>query len=201
MSVRSNNTGQLITGYAAVYNLPSDDLGDCREIIMPGAFDNALQKRDLDCPILINHDPNLLLGRVPRTAHLTSDSYGLYFAVKLGRTTTSSNAYEEIARADMTGCSITMGGIYDQWAIEHGEWIRRIYSIENLYDVGPVTYPAYPDTTVGAFAADDLRAIQKMNESDRECLTIKTLPWRKSFQTPRVDARYRDAIDIILRVA
>ena len=52
-----------ITGLAAVFNSLSEDLGGWREIILPGAFTRALRERQ-DVVAIVNHDANLLLGRV-----------------------------------------------------------------------------------------------------------------------------------------
>lgn len=60
LRVRSDGAG--IKGYAAVFNERSEDLGGWREIIMPGAFKRAIREEQ-DVRALINHDPNLVLGR------------------------------------------------------------------------------------------------------------------------------------------
>ncbi len=38
----------------------------------------------------------------------------------------------------------------DEWHTEDGADMREIIEVKELFDVGPVTYPAYPDTTVAA---------------------------------------------------
>jgi len=195
-SIRSTETGQIISGYAAIYNLPSVDLGGFREIFMPGCFDEAIKTSDIR--ILINHDPNLILGRNRQTAVVWCDDFGLRFTVKLGRTTTSSDAYEAIRRRDLSGCSVTMIVENDSWRETGGEWTRRIHRVSELFDVGPGVYPAYLDTSVGAFEADDPFRMQRVYESETESLKQKA--GRRSYQTPKIDAGYRRACALIERL-
>jgi phage head maturation protease len=42
--------------------------------------------------------------------------------------------------------TVPSGG--DSWAIEDGRSVRTITRIDSLLDVGPVTFPAYPDADV-----------------------------------------------------
>jgi HK97 family phage prohead protease len=66
-----------ISGYSAVFDRLSEDLGGFREKIKPGAFKNALAGSDVRA--LFNHDSNYILGRESAgTLQLHEDSKGLY---------------------------------------------------------------------------------------------------------------------------
>ena len=66
--------GRTVSGYAALYNSESEDLGGFREVIAPGAFRSVLQKSP-DVILNFNHDANYILGRTSAgTLQLREDS-------------------------------------------------------------------------------------------------------------------------------
>ncbi len=145
-----------IEGYAAVYNRDSLDLGGFIERIRPGAFTNALSESDVRA--LVNHDSNLLLGRTASgTLHLTETKRGLKFSVDLADTQAARDAATNIKRGDMDGSSFAFSVEEDAWSIKDGKDFREIVEFKRIFDVGPVTYPAYPDTTVAARSLDAWR--------------------------------------------
>ena len=157
-----------ITGYAAKFNKWSLDLGGFREKIQKGAFDEAVEKSDVRA--LKNHDPNLLLGRTSSgTLRLTTNARGLGFEVDMPDTTTGRDTVTEIRRKDITGCSFSFTTAEDDWKyLEDGSVERTINKVEELFDVGPVTYPAYPDTTVAARSMEKVVAEHTAESSGAE---------------------------------
>lgn len=154
-----------ITGYAAKFNKWSLDLGGFTEKIKPGAFEEALERSDVRA--LKNHDPNLILGRTTSgTLQLSTNSVGLQFVIDPPNTGTGRDTIEEIRRKDITGCSFAFVTAEDDWKYnEDGTVQRTIVKVGELFDVGPVTYPAYPDTTV---AARSLDAFKEHVEREKE---------------------------------
>jgi len=147
-----------ITGYAAKFNKWSLDLGGFREKIQKGAFDEAVEKSDVRA--LKNHDPNLLLGRTSSgTLRLNTNARGLGFEIDPPDTSTGRDTVTEIRRKDITGCSFSFTTAEDDWKyLEDGRVERTIIKVDELFDVGPVTYPAYPDTTVAARSMEKVLA-------------------------------------------
>jgi len=153
--------GNYVFGYAALFNSMSEEFfGMWREVIDPGAFDNA----DIsDVRALFNHDNNLLLARTKSgTLDLEIDANGLKYEFEAPNTSYGKDLVELMRRGDVTqssfGFTIAKDGEY--WEERSGEMpIRHITRIEKLYDVSPVTYPAYPDTTV---AMRNLEMIQQL---------------------------------------
>jgi HK97 family phage prohead protease len=141
-----------IVGYAARFGVNSLDLGDFVERIDPSAFKIVTERRGRKKPLetraLFNHDPNHVLGRHPDTLKLFVDEKGLRYEVLPPES--RAEIVESIRRGDVRGSSfsfvIAEGG--ESWSNEEGRSVRTVTKIEALYDVGPVTYPAYPDSDV-----------------------------------------------------
>ena len=148
----------VLAGYAAVYDQETV-IGAFRERIEPGAFDQTL---GADVRALVNHDPNLILGRtLSGTLRLSSDAHGLRYEVDPPQTSYASDLLESVRRGDVTQSSFAFRVIADEWeqAGRSGELpLRRIQQVE-LFDVSPVTYPAYTQTSVSARASDMAQAL------------------------------------------
>ncbi len=139
----------VISGYAARFNSWSEDLGGFRERIKPGAFKKALMTSDVR--LLYNHDTNNLpLGRTPKTLRLTEDTKGLRFEGDLPDTQLARDLTIAIQRGDISGNSFSFtveeGG--DEWREKDGIKNRTIIEFEELFDIGPVVFPAYSSPKV-----------------------------------------------------
>lgn len=147
---------QVITGYASMFNKRSQDLGGFIEEILPGAFASSLENDDVRG--LINHQPELILGRNKSgTLRLFEDENGLKYEIDPPNTTYANDLLESLKRGDINQSSFAFEVIEDEWDVRGVLPIRYIRKVK-LYDVSPVTYPAYLDTTVG------VRALRKVNE-------------------------------------
>lgn len=157
-----------IEGYAAVFNEWSEDLGGFREKIRPGAFAKTLQEADVRA--LFNHDSNYVLGRNRAgTLELAEDTRGLHFRVTPPETTWAADLLQSVRRGDINQASFGFRTIRDEWkrATETGDIARRELIEVELYDVSPVTFPAYPATSVQARSLDMLMAqIETVDDPD-----------------------------------
>lgn len=147
-----------IEGYAAVFNSDSEDMGFV-ERIAPGAFKGALKRSDARA--LFNHDPNYVLGRQSSgTLTLKEDKTGLFMSVQPPDTQLIRDmVLSPIERGDITQQSFGFTIEADEWeGLETDKPIRTITKIRELWDVSAVTYPAYPDTTVGLRSLEAARA-------------------------------------------
>jgi HK97 family phage prohead protease len=141
-----------VTGYASVfYNGHADTeyrYDDVVERIMPTAFDMALQSSDVRG--LFNHDPNIPLGRKSAgTLLLVKDQRGLGYTILLPESPNGVNVREALRRGDVTGSSFGFrvskkGQTWTRNA--EGLYVREILSVDELFDVSPVTFPAYTGT-------------------------------------------------------
>lgn len=156
---RSAGDKPAIEGYAAMFNVPSEPLGGFfgggfTEIIKPGAFANCLASNpDVRC--LWNHDPNFILGRTKSgTLSLNEDDRGLHFRCQMPDTQLGRDLYTSIDRGDVDGCSFGFQVTKQTWTDEEMDdgttkSTRELLEID-LFDAGPVTFPAYPQTSVAA---------------------------------------------------
>ena len=160
--VRVDTTGDTptIRGYAAVFNTLSEDLGGFREQISTGAFADAMGSSDVRA--LINHDPNLVLGRnTSGTLKMREDITGLYAEITPPDTQAARDLVELMKRGDVSQMSFafTVGKEDQAWTRDgSGPWLRTIKRVNRLYDVSVVTYPAYPATSAAVRALEDVQA-------------------------------------------
>lgn len=157
-------TGTTIRGYAARFNSPSAPIGGrFVERIAPGAFDDVLGD---DVRALINHDPRLILGRsIAGTLRLSVDGQGLAYEVDLPDTAYARDLATSIGRGDISQSSFSFSLDLDGEAWSRGDdgmRVRTILKVRRLYDVSPVTYPAYPEATVGLRSLDRLEEAEKL---------------------------------------
>jgi len=140
----------LIEGYAALFNSRSEDLGGFIEIIVPGAFRNALKVSDTRA--LWNHNDDYVLGRIGAgTLTIEEDAKGLRIRNRPPNTTWARDHLETIRRRDVHQMSFAFrladnGAV---WTKSGNLLLRTIHDIAEVSDVSPVTYPAYPATSVG----------------------------------------------------
>jgi len=141
----ADSDDMVLEGYAAVFNSETD-LGHFREVIKPGAFDDVMTN---DVRALINHDPNLILGRTENgTLELSTDERGLKYRVKLGAQQYAKDFYESVKRGDISQSSFAFTIKDQSWNEERT--VRSVDKVRQLLDVSPVTYPAYAAATVQA---------------------------------------------------
>lgn len=181
-----------LTGYAAKFGKWSEDLGGFREKIAKGAFADVLRD-DVRC--LKNHDPNLILGRTTSgTLKIEENSVGLRFTADLPDTTTGRDTAEEVRRGDISGCSFSFRVLEDDWKyLEDGSIERTILRFKALYDVGPVTYPAYPDTSVAA------RSLEVFRKTHKTPAAVPPQPELTPERRREIERQYRKAGRIINR--
>ncbi len=155
---RSEDDGserEYIVGYAAKFGVLSLELeGSFIERIDPGAFgivaERRGRRRPLETRALWNHDANYPLARYPGTLSLKVDEVGLRYEFPVPDTTygrdIAANIRAAIVRGSSFSFTVPSGG--DAWSVEDGRSVRVINRIDSLLDVGPVTFPAYPDADV-----------------------------------------------------
>lgn len=179
--------GRVVTGYAAVFHREGDAgteyrLGtDIVERIAPTAFNRALQEKH-DARALFNHDPNMLLGRAGAgTLRLSVDARGLKYEIDVPDTTVGKDVAASISRGDLAGSSFSFsinGKSGQRFEKGKDHDVRHILDVD-LYDVGPVTFPAYEATSTGLRSGDCADAFEAHNA------------WKKGREAEAVAVRMR----------
>jgi HK97 family phage prohead protease len=162
-----NGDGMTFTGYAAVFNSPSEPLPFI-ERIAPGAFKRSLKARN-DIKLLWNHDTGSVLGSTRAgTLKLEEDNYGLRVTAMLPETTLGKDVRTLVQRGDVNamsfGFSVPANG--DSWNTEGTE--RTLRSVR-IHEVSIVAFPAYT-STAGTATVRSFDGVAKRAEVDADQL-------------------------------
>lgn len=141
------NQATHIIGLGSVFDSRSELMYGFKEIIKPGAFDDVLND---DVRGLFNHDPNYILGRTAAgTLSLSVNERGLVYDI----TAPGTQTIRDLVLAPMQRGDINQSSFAFRVARDGEDWyqddegviIREIHKFSRLFDVSPVTYPAYQD--------------------------------------------------------
>ncbi|MBX3014847.1 MAG: HK97 family phage prohead protease [Caldilineaceae bacterium] len=137
-----------LTGYAAVFDTLSVELWGFRERIAKGAFLATLGD---DVRALWNHDTNHVLGRTTNaTLRLAEDDIGLRVEIDPPSSPMADSFMASVERGDVNQMSFAFRTLEDTWDEDaEGQLIRTLTKVK-LYEVSPVTFPAYPATSISA---------------------------------------------------
>ena len=158
-----------LRGYAAVFGSLSEPIaGMFRERIVAGAFKRTL-KEDGDVFALWQHDSSMPLARKSKgTLRMSEDDRGLSVEIDLPDTSYGRDAAEAVRSGLVDkmsfGFSVPAGGarMLDERS-EDGYPIRELNDIE-LYEVSPVTFPAYPDTSLSARSIEAAKEVEQVRK-------------------------------------
>ena len=146
-----------VTGYAAVFDQMSHDLGGFREIIQPGAFADVLGASP-DVHLVIGHNMDLPLARTRNgTLELGEDIRGLKMWARIdSRLSYAKDLAVQLKSGlvDQMSFAFTIPEGGDTWTVDDaGSVTRTVNRIDGLYDVSVVAAGAYPQTDVQAVRA------------------------------------------------
>lgn len=150
-------------GHAAVYGQRALIAGLFVEQVEPGFFKPALRAKQ-DVRMLYNHNPDLLLARTKsKTLRLADDDIGLAVDADLPDTTSGRDLQVLLKRGDVDQMSFAWTTKEERWDVlpdddpdYPGMDIRYLRKIDTLYDVSPVTFPAYNTTDAQLRSATEL---------------------------------------------
>jgi HK97 family phage prohead protease len=142
LELRANSKGSVLTGYAAVFDSPSEPL-PWTEFVKRGAFTKTL-KDGADVRLLIDHEGIPLARTKSGTLSLIEDERGLFVEADLDPSNPdAARVISAMRRGDMNQMSFAFRTIKDAWAKDRST--RDLKEVQ-LYDVSIVTFPAYEET-------------------------------------------------------
>jgi HK97 family phage prohead protease len=202
--VRAEGDGMSFTGYASVFNSPSEDLGGFIEYVAPGAFKRSLQSRN-EVKLLWNHDAGEPLASLRGgTMQLVEDEIGLRVTAQLPNTTRGRDVAELLRTKVIDSMSFGFNVIKDSWSRD-GQ-TRTLESVR-LFEASIVSFPAYSSTTAQVRAvapsinADDLaEALLKLEsgeELDEASAELITEVVNKLKADPEVEEVIDNGLDLL----
>jgi len=165
--VRGSEEGRDIDGTAAVFNKRSQNLGWFVEVIDERAFDGCDMTDVIACR---NHDPDKVMARTTnKSLDLSVDKDGLHYRFAAPNTTVGNDTLEDIRTGLIDKSSFAFTVEKDSWeTLDDGTELRTILKIPKLYDVAPVTSPAYLQTGVQANSLEVAECSYKQWKDEQE---------------------------------
>lgn len=170
---------RILRGLPIVFNSRSSDLGGFVEIVAPEAVKRTLEEDDIRG--LFNHDSNMILGRTKAgTMSLRATREGVAMEIELPSSPAGETVAEAVRRGDISGGSFGFIAVKEEWedAGKRSDGqkdlpIRTLREVK-LYDVGPVVFPAYPETSMAMRSLEEWRKAHEAPapepESDAEAV-------------------------------
>ncbi len=192
---------EKIQGYAARFNKWGDGYW-FREKIAPGAFTQTLKDKD-DVRALFNHNPDFPLGRTGISGdgnlELREDKKGLWMELNPTDTSFARDLKTNIEAGVVSQQSFGFEVRKDEWKYFQGEEDKpaeRILRDVKLFDVSPVTYPFYTDTTVALRSLDKWKVENGIvNEAVDDATDDTTDETADSVDDAEVDTEVRTIIN------
>lgn len=173
LNLTNNDESKMtLEGYAIVFNqetLIGDAKRGFREMIMPSALKYTSMN---DVPLKYNHMDNFLV--IARTKNgslkLEVDDVGLKIRAELLDTQTNKDIYKMVQNGLLDKMSFAFTVNAQEWDRSGEIPLRKITSIERLYDVSIVDLPAYEGTSIYSrsldFVESELRAMDLEKEKE-----------------------------------
>ena len=149
-----DNEKPVITGDAAVFNQETVIGSWFREMIKPGAFKRVLSEKP-DVVAALNHNWDIILGRTTAgTLRLEETENGLVYEADINpEDSQAMSVYQKVKRGDINQASFAFTVRTEEWtspADKKDLSLRTIVEVDELYDVGPCTFGAYPQASATA---------------------------------------------------
>lgn len=157
LDVRAKQDGEkrFIEGYAAVFNQETVIGSWFREMIEPGAFKRVLAEKP-DVIAAYNHNWEAVLARTTNgTLTLEEDETGLRYRAEINENDPEAlSVYAKVERGDVPQASFAFTVRAEKWVSPPNDSkdlpLRSISEVDELFDVGPCPFGAYPQASAQA---------------------------------------------------
>lgn len=145
--------GRHLSGYAAVFDSPThiDSWeGKFDEVIARGAFARTINNGSPVVQFDHGHHPSIGSLPISGPPTLSEDKRGLWVEAEMHKAELFEPVREAIASGAIKGMSFRFSVVREEWDESEDREVplRRITEVR-LYELGPVVFPAYTNTTVG----------------------------------------------------
>jgi HK97 family phage prohead protease len=174
--LRASADGRTMSGYAAVFGSPTRIFERNREFmesVARGAFSRTIAAKDR-VVLMFDHGQHPLIGGMPlgKITDMREDDHGLWIEARLSDHFLADIVGTAIADEAITGMSFRFsvpdgGDVWDRT----GDMPTRTINEVKLYELGPVTMPAYDTTSVGVRSVLDL-----LSDDQRHAVIDPLLP-------------------------
>lgn len=146
---------RFIEGLAAVFNQETVIGSWFREMVEPGAFKRVLAEKP-DVIAAYNHNWEMVLARTTNgTLELEETEEGLKYRAEINESDPEAlSVYAKVERGDVPQASFAFTVRAESWVSPPANSkelpLRKITEVDQLYDVGPCPFGAYPQASAQA---------------------------------------------------
>lgn len=132
------------------------------EIIEPGAAAESIKNDDIRS--VWNHDPGIVLGRKSSGTMIIEDTKdGVQVEIMFPDSEEGRSKFETIRRGDVDQMSFAFDSLEREVTREEKDGEKSVILVTQkrikVYEVSPVTFPAYEDTTINARAKEWIKSL------------------------------------------
>ena len=176
-----------MTGHAARFNTIAKIGNFVQEQIKPGAFTRAIQHDDVRA--LIDHNSSLILGRNRAgTLRLAEDDLGLRIEIDPPDTSYANDLLTSIRRGDVSQMSFGFRALKETWDDTQDPPLRTLEEVE-LFDVSPVTFPAYANTEISVRAFQHAGAVLRAENEAEKSAILARMKMRQAMAERHMNSR------------
>lgn len=169
LEVRANGNGTTLTGYAAVFDSPSEPM-PFTEYVRRGAFSKTIND-GADVRLLIDHAGVPLARSKSGTLFMKEDDKGLLVEADLDpKNPDAARVISAMKRGDLSQMSFAFRTIQDSWSDDRS--VRELREVQ-LYDVSVVTFPAYEQTVAEVRSRNYSKDVEQVGRTKLRLAEVK----------------------------
>lgn len=160
----NDDDGLTLEGYAAVFNestMIDSWEGKFSEQIAPGAFKRTIDRKGTrGIRLQFDHGHHPLIGSIPigSIEELREDTRGLFVRARMHDNWMTQPVRDSIREGSVNGMSFRFRVVREDVDSSSEPEVRTVKEVE-LFELGPVVWPAYEQTSVGVRASEIAREL------------------------------------------